>query len=167
MILIGQLRCHGEELIAGLGAAVAAGQSVTRLQSLLGYDARIVRVMPNINAMALQAISGYTHSGNVSEDELAVAVKILTSFGEAVSVKEEDFSAFSAIAGCSPAYAYTLLDAAARVGVKYGLTKKESLEIVTDTVISYLKEDDVSSSGKLDEIVFSDIQKAYLKDKGM
>lgn len=150
-----------------LVVSIAAGQSIEQLKKLLGYDAKIVRVMPNINATALQAVSGYVSSKNVTVEDEKTAVKILTSFGTAVAVDEEKFSVYSAVAGCSPAYIYLFIDTIARVGVKYGLTKKDSLAIVTEAVISTIKSDSSSDSDVLDEVVLNAIDAAYNKDKGM
>lgn len=150
-----------------LVVSIAAGQSLEKLKNLLGYDAKIVRVMPNINATALQAVSGYVYSENVTNDDEKTVLKILTSFGTAVSVDEDKFSIYSAVAGCSPAYVYLFIDAIARVGVKHGLTKKQSLEIVTETVISAIEADKKSDSEDLEKIVLNAIDAAYNKDKGM
>lgn len=147
--------------------SIAAGQSIERLKNLIGYDAKLVRVMPNINATALQAVSGFVSSANVTEEEKQIALKILTSFGTAVAVDETNFSAYSAVAGCSPAYVYLFIDAVARVGVKYGLTKKESLSVVTDAVLSAVRRDNKEVNGELDETILNAIEEAYRKDKGM
>lgn len=148
--------------------SIAAGQSIERLKNLLGYDAKIVRVMPNINAIATQAVSGYCSSENVTENDIESFVRILDSFGTSVRINEEKFSVYSAVAGCSPAYVYTFIDAIARVGVKYGLTKKESLALVSDTVIETLKNGNNSAeNNELDKIVLNAIEAAYNKDKGM
>ena len=147
--------------------SIAAGQSIDKLISLLGYDASIVRVMPNINATALKAVSGFCASENVTENQKKFAVKVLDSFGESIEIEEDDFSAYSAIAGCSPAYVYLFTDALARVGVKYGLTKKESLEIVSSTVIETARKNIKSDGEALNEIVLNALGAAYKKDKGM
>ena len=124
--------------------------------------------MPNINAIATQAVSGYCTSENVTETDVESAVKILDSFGTSVRIDEEKFSVYSAVAGCSPAYIYVFMDAIARVGVKYGLTKKDALELISDTVIETLKNPDNSAeNNKLNKIVLNAIEAAYNKDKGM
>ncbi len=148
--------------------SIAAGQTIEKLRSLIGFDAHIVRVMPNINAIAGQAISGYAASSNVNEQQLLTAVKILDSFGASVKVEEEKFSAYSAIAGCSPAYAYVFIDAIARVGVKYGLSKKDALSIVTSAVTDTLKNYRKSEGDLLfEQVVLNAIESAYNKDKGI
>lgn len=147
--------------------SIAAGQSTDKLKSLLGYDAHIVRVMPNINALVCQAVSGYTKTCNVSDEEMNMAIKILESFGTCVEVEEDKFSAFSAIAGCSPAYVYLFLDAVSRVAVKYGLTKKEALSIVSKTAQEAVNLKSSTDDSDLDEVILNAVESAYNKDKGM
>ncbi len=147
--------------------SIAAGQSVEKLKALLDYDAHIVRVMPNINAMAQKAVSGFCSSENVTVNQKVFAKKVLDSFGKSIEVEENKFSAYSAVAGCSPAYVYLFADALARVGVKYGLTKKESLEIVTDSIVTTVKNNCVKSDVAVDRIVLNALDAAYKKDKGM
>lgn len=114
--------------------SIAAGQSVERLRSLLDCFVPIIRVMPNINALASQAVSGYTANELANEEHIALAEKILNSTGKAVRIDESLFSVYSAVAGCSPAYIYSLINTASEVGVKYGLYKSVSLDIVTNAV---------------------------------
>ena len=150
-----------------LVVSIAAGQSIERLREYIGFDARIVRVMPNINAIANQAVSGYDFSENVSALDKETATKILESFGTSVHIDEKLFSAYSAIAGCSPAYVYLFVDALARVGVKYGLTKKEATEIVASAVIKSVQENGNAHDENLDKVVLNAIESAYNKDRGM
>ena len=55
--------------------------------------------------------------------------------GEALAVAEKDFSIFSALAGCAPAYVYYFIDALSRAGVKHGLKKSEATKIAAQTVL--------------------------------
>lgn len=147
--------------------SIAAGQSIELLNNYIGSDTSIVRVMPNINAIASCAVSGYAISEKVTAEQRDFSVKLLSSFGTCVEVDEDKFSAYSAIAGCSPAYAYLFIDALARVGVKYGLTKKESLDLVSSTVIETIRNKTDSNNQELDDIVLKAVEAAYKKDKGM
>lgn len=144
--------------------SIAAGKSIEYLGNLLGYDARLIRVMPNINAIAGQAVSGYSHSENIFDDDVLMCEKILESFGTAISVEEDKFSVYSAIAGCSPAYVYLFTDTIARVGVKYGLSKKDALNIVCDAVSNYKSG---MTNKDISDVIYNAIESAYKKDKGM
>ncbi len=145
--------------------SIAAGQSIEKLQNYMGFSGKIVRVMPNINAIAGKAVSGFAVSENVTDEQIVFAEKVLKSFGECVEVNEEKFSVYSAIAGCSPAYSYLFADALARVGVKYGFTKKDSLDVVTETVIETIKNGCFGISSEMNDVVFNAIEAAYKKDK--
>ena len=50
---------------------------------------------------------------------------------------ENDFSAFSAIAGCSPAFTFGYIDAMARAAVKNGLPKASATRIAESFRLVY------------------------------
>lgn len=160
---IKDLFCKANPLVI----SIAAGQSIDKIKEYLEYDAKIVRVMPNINAIANCAISGYALSDNVTSDEKEIAVKILNSFGTSVEIKEDLFSAYSAVAGCSPAYVYTFADAIARVGIRYGLTKKESTDLVAEAILEFTDSPELKENEEIKITVLKALDCAYKKDKGM
>ncbi|MFV8214225.1 pyrroline-5-carboxylate reductase dimerization domain-containing protein, partial [Streptococcus pluranimalium] len=65
-----------------------------------------------------------------------LAREITDSFGTTFELAEKDFDTFTALAGSSPAYIYLFIEAMAKSGVKNGLTKSQSLEIVTQTIMA-------------------------------
>lgn len=119
--------------------SIAAGKTIEFISSCLSYDAKIVRVMPNINAKVLGAVSAYCGKDNVSEDELEFVKKLCESFGIAVNISEKLFSTYSAIGGCSPAFAYLFIDSLARAAVKNGMPKAQALEVAAGTVLGSAK----------------------------
>lgn len=149
--------------------SIATGQSTEKLRNMIGYDLPIVRVMPNVNALAGQAISGYTHNEFVSEEQLSLAKKMLDCFGKSVPIKESLFSVFSAVAGCSPAYVYLFANALSSVGVVGGLTKSQSLEIICDEMkrCSRQVENGEITEKELELSVKKALTAAYEKDKKM
>ena len=146
--------------------SIAAGQDTQRLQDMIGFPLPVVRVMPNVNALAGQAISGYTKNDLVNEQQLALAVKILNCFGKSVEIEEDKFSVFSAVAGCSPAYVYLFANTISALGVADGLTKAKSLETVCDEMIKQAKtvNDFDIKEERLYEIVRKALKAAYEKD---
>ena len=149
--------------------SIAAGQDTKKLREMIGYDLPIVRVMPNVNAMAGQAISGYTGNERVTSEQMKLAEKILNCFGKSVKINEDLFSVFSAVAGCSPAYVYLFANALSSVGVVNGLTKAKSLEIVCDELIkqSQTVSDVETDNEELEEIIKKALKSAYEKDTKM
>lgn len=118
--------------------SIAAGKSLAFIEEHLG-KAKIVRVMPNINAVVGEAISAFCANDKVEDDDKAFAEKLLCSFGEAVELAEDKFSIYSAIGGCSPAYAYMFIDSMARAAVKNGMTKADALKVSAQAVLGSAK----------------------------
>ena len=118
---------------------IAAGKSCDWYEAKLGKGVPVVRVMPNINATVLEAMSAYCCNALVNDEQKALVEKLCSSFGKVVSIEEDKFSIFSAIAGCSPAYSYMFIDSLARAGVKNGLAKGQALEIAAQTVLGSAK----------------------------
>ncbi|MBO5936298.1 MAG: pyrroline-5-carboxylate reductase [Clostridia bacterium] len=119
--------------------SIAAGKTIDFISGCLSYDAKIVRVMPNINAKVGGAVSAYCGKENVSEDELMFVKALCESFGIAVNISENLFSAYSAIGGCSPAFAYMFIDSLARGAVKNGMPKDIALEVAAGAVLGSAK----------------------------
>ena len=119
--------------------SIAAGKTLGFLSSCVDYKGKFVRVMPNINAVVLSAVSAFCADENVSESEKAFVEKLLSSFGTAVEIKEDLFSVFSAIAGCSPAFSYMYIDSLARGAVKNGMPKDVALKIAAQAVLGSAK----------------------------
>ena len=119
--------------------SIAAGKTIDFISGCLSYDAKIVRVMPNINAKVGGAVSAYCGKGNVSEDELMFVKSLCESFGIAVNISENLFSTYSAIGGCSPAFAYMFIDSLARAAVKNGMPKAQALEVAAGAVLGSAK----------------------------
>lgn len=119
--------------------SIAAGKTLEFLSSAVTYDAKFVRVMPNINAVVLSAVSAFCTNENVSEEEKYFVEKLLSAFGTAVEIKEDLFSVFSAIAGCSPAFSYMYIDSLARGAVKNGMPRDMALKIAAAAVMGSAK----------------------------
>ena len=119
--------------------SIAAGKTLGFIGSLLDEDTRIVRVMPNINAVVAEAICGYCGNEKTTKDDLDFVQKMCSCFGKAIELPEEKFPIFGVIGGCSPAYAYMFIDAMARAAVKNGLPNQQALEISAQAVLGSAK----------------------------
>ena len=119
--------------------SIAAGKTIEFISGCLSYDAKIVRVMPNINAKVGAAVSAYCGKDNVSDTDLDFVKNLCESFGIAVNISENLFSVYSAIGGCSPAFAYMFIDSLARGAVKNGMPKNVALEVAAGAVLGSAK----------------------------
>ncbi len=119
--------------------SIAAGKDIEFLEGNASNSLKIVRVMPNINAKAGEAISAYCSNENVTEKEKKTVEALLQSFGKFIALDEKFFPVFGVIGGCSPAFAYMFIDALARAAVKNGMSKKDALIISAQAVYGSAK----------------------------
>lgn len=101
--------------------STAAGKPLSAIAEDFGFDAKIVRIMPNLNAAVGESMTAVCFSENVGEEDKAFAVQFCNCFGKCVELEEKYFSAFTAVAGSAPAFAFMFADALANAGVKYGI----------------------------------------------
>lgn len=114
--------------------SIAAGKSLNTLQQALQHD-HIIRIMPNINAIAGASTSGMVCSEEVTSDQKEVVNNMFNAIGKVFEIAEEQFDLFSAIAGASPAFTYLYIDSLARAAVMEGMDKKTALDIASHAVL--------------------------------
>ncbi len=119
--------------------STAAGTETSKIVSLFGFAAKAVRIMPNINAAVGEAMTAVCSSENVSYKEKEFVLELCSCFGKAVLLEEKYFSAFTAIAGSAPAFAYMFADALATAGIKYGLPAKTAQDIAAQMMFGSAK----------------------------
>ena len=132
--------------------SIGAGKTLNYIGSFLDDDAKIVRVMPNINAKVGASMSGVCGNKNANETLLEFVKELCRSFGEVIEISEDMFPLFGVIAGCSPAYSFMFIDSMAREAVKNGMNKKDALKICAQAVFGSAKtilEDDDSNAWAL------------------
>lgn len=66
-------------------------------------------------------------------------LKLLSSLGEVIEVKEELMDSITGLSGSGPAYVFTFIDALAMAGVKIGFSYQDALKIATQTVLGTAK----------------------------
>lgn len=119
--------------------SIAAGKTLEFLASFLPFPARIVRVMPNLNAAVGAAVSAFCGNENATEADLAFTEKLCKSFGTALPLPESQFPIFGVLGGCAPAFVFLFVDALAEAGVKNGLTKQTALSVAAQVALGSAK----------------------------
>jgi pyrroline-5-carboxylate reductase len=71
----------------------------------------------------------------VNDEQKAMLVKLLESFGSAQEIDENRFGAHLALSGAGPAFAYLFADALAKAGVRLGLPRAEALDAAVQTLL--------------------------------
>lgn len=119
--------------------SVAAGTSLEFIAEHLEANQPIIRVMPNVNSQIGAGMSALCPNEHVTDDQLKSTQDIFDAVGLTTIIAEKDFPAFSAIAGCSPAWTFTYIDALSRGALAQGLPKKEAVRIAAQAVMGSAK----------------------------
>ena len=120
--------------------SIAPGISVGSLKDALGFDARIVRAMPNTPALLGEGMTGVCYDQTAFNfEEKDVIAKLFSSFGKYKLVDERLMSAVTCVSGSSPAYVYMFIEALADSAVKYGMPRDAAYEMAAQTVVGAAK----------------------------
>lgn len=119
--------------------SIAAGKSTDFIASCLSNEARIIRVMPNINAVVSEAVSAVCKNSVADENDVKTVVELMENTGKVLELDESSFPLFGVLGGCSPAFVYMFIDALARAGVKNGMKKSDALKIAAQSVYGSAK----------------------------
>lgn len=118
-----------------LVVSIAAGVTLERIESLLPSGTRVVRAMPNMAAAASESMTALAAGRNATREDLEDVRRLMSAVGRTVTMAEKNFSAFVGLAGSSPAFVLTFIEALARAGVMDGIPKAQAVEIVTQAVL--------------------------------
>lgn len=113
--------------------SLAAGRTIESIAADFGAAVPIIRVMPNVNARIGRSMSALC-SADASEEQVGAVEALMNRVGRTVRIEEKDFPAFQALAGCSPAWVFQIIEALARAGVKHGLRKDEAVAIAAQAI---------------------------------
>lgn len=102
--------------------SIAAGIKTSFLEKMLGR-VRVIRVMPNMPALAGKGISAISAGRFASRKDISVARRIFLKLGDVVEVKEYLIDAVTAVSGSGPAYYFLFTDLLKNAGEKAGLKK--------------------------------------------
>ncbi|ALC99512.1 pyrroline-5-carboxylate reductase [Actinomyces sp. oral taxon 414] len=130
--------------------SIAAGIDLARLESLLPEGARVVRAMPNMAAGVGQSMTALAAGAAAGESDLAAARALMDAVGRTMVIAEEDFPTFVGLAGSSPAFVFTFIDALARAGVLGGIPKAQAVEIAAQAVLGSARAVQVEAAARAD-----------------
>lgn len=106
--------------------SVAASISKKDLSRFFG-GSRIVRIMPNTPVKTCNGFISVVETENkVVENGV---VELLKRIGIVKVISEDKIHAYNAMAGCSPAFMYILIEAMSDAGVLMGIDRKTSIEM--------------------------------------
>ena len=95
--------------------------------------------MTNTPALVGEGCTGVCRNENVSEEEFDLVMKMLSGFGKAYAVREDQMDAVVAVSGSSPAYVFMLIDAMADGAVAEGLDRATAIKMAAQAVLGSAK----------------------------
>lgn len=110
-------------LAGQLVISLAAGKPLSYLTERLGPHTALLRAMPNVAAQVRASMTALSHNEQVSQAQLEAGSALFDAVGSVVVVEESKLSAFTAIAGAGPAFAFAFIDALSTAGVRAGLPR--------------------------------------------
>ncbi len=117
-----------------LVVSIAAGVREPDIRRWLGYEAALVRCMPNTPALVRSGASALYANPAVSAEQREVAESLLRAVGTIVWVDEEaDLDAVTALSGSGPAYFFAVMEALEAGAVDLGLAPEQARLLTIET----------------------------------
>lgn len=119
--------------------SIAAGITTKYIESAIGEDVPVVRVMPNMPAVIGEAVSAICPGRSAGKKDIASAEEIFSMIGSVVEVEEKLMDAVTAISGTGPAYFFALMEELVRDAVALGIDRKTAKTLVVKTALGSAK----------------------------
>lgn len=119
--------------------SIAAGQTITAIESAFKKEINLVRAMPNTPALVGEAMSALCSNRNVSETQLEEVISIFNSFGKCEVIPESMMDAVIGVSGSSPAYVYMFIEAMADAAVADGMPRAQAYKFAAQSVLGSAK----------------------------
>ena len=113
---------------------MAAGLTMERIQSLVGCDLPIIRIMPNTPVRVGAGMTQYCCNSLVTEENERHFLSLMAHTGHVDKLEEGLIDAASALSGCGPAYMYLFLEGLADGAVACGIPRAKAYEYAAATM---------------------------------
>jgi pyrroline-5-carboxylate reductase len=110
--------------------SIAAGVSLTVLQTAAGDGRAVVRAMPNTAALVGRGAAAIAGGSAAGDADLAWAEDVLGAVGTVVRVSEGQLDAVTGLSGSGPAYLFLVAEALIDAGVLVGLPRATAESLV-------------------------------------
>ncbi len=115
--------------------SVAAGLTISRLESWLPPGCRLIRVMPNTPCLIGKGACGISRGTSASDADEQLVSTLLSSVGVVEIVAEHLLDAVTGLSGSGPAYVFQIIEALSDGGVKVGLPRDMAIRLAAQTLV--------------------------------
>lgn len=119
--------------------SMMAGVTTEKICDHLGFDAPVIRIMPNTAVEVGEGMVLYTVNEFADEKAEKNFLAFMKKAGEFEKLPEHLIDAGTAVSGCGPAYVYMFIEALADGGVKCGLPRAVAQKLAEQTLIGASK----------------------------
>ncbi|XP_033244839.1 pyrroline-5-carboxylate reductase [Drosophila miranda] len=123
--------------------SVLAGTSLKTLEEKFNFmeswGPKVIRTMPNTSMQVGEGCTVYTGNARATHQDLEKVHIMLNALGLAQQVPEQMIDAVTGLAGCGPAFVYTIIEALADGGVKQGVPRAMALQFAAQTLLGAAK----------------------------
>ena len=100
-----------------------AGVTLGAMETAMPNGVRVVRVMPNLNALVRELAAGFCCGKHATKQDAALVKQLLSTVGKAEEVPEKLMDAVTGLSGSGPAFGFLMVEALADGGVRAGLPR--------------------------------------------
>jgi len=139
-----------------LFVSLMAGVSAESIARRVG-SRRVIRAMPNLGAALGVSATALAWLPEASHDDVSMARSLFSAVGNVYDVREEQFDAFTGMAGSGPAFTALVAEGLADGGVRVGLDRRLARELARQVLLASARlletkhpselKDEVSSAG--------------------
>jgi pyrroline-5-carboxylate reductase len=115
--------------------SIAAGVTTDEIEKLLTKTPRVLRVMPNVNALAGEGAAAVSRGHFAKKEDVQYALAILKAVGLVVEVDEKLMDVVTGLSGSGPAYCFLMIEALTDAGVHMGLTRDLAEKLAAQTML--------------------------------
>jgi len=123
-----------------LFVSIAAGVREPDILRWLGFDASIVRSMPNTPSLVGSGATALYANPFVSDEQRSLAESLLRAVGLTLWVEDESLlDAVTGLSGSGPAYYFLLMEYMERTGISMGLSRDDARVLTIQTAFGAAK----------------------------
>lgn len=119
--------------------SIAAGVTISTLESQMGSDQKIARVMPNTLSLSGNGFSAVCLNNKVSQEEKEIVTSVVNALGKTMYITEDMFNTFTAFSCSGPLWLYKMADALINSGVYEGFSRSDAREMVLENMLGAAK----------------------------
>jgi pyrroline-5-carboxylate reductase len=135
--------------------SVAAGVTLSYMETILKKRIPLIRTMPNIAAQVGEAAVALCPNSAVSDSDLRIARMTMEAIGRTIIVGEHHLDAVTGLSGSGPAFIFLMIEAMSDGGVLMGLSRTDAQKLAVQTAYgaaSFLRETGINPGSAIEKV---------------